>query len=134
MRTYLEIKQEQEDKHTALFKECKLFWAFNNNQFDENKTPLRAGERYIHIGSGGYMPKGYLESFNKGLDEINAWFKKETKKCREEHILYELNNHECYYAGSIEGAWNVLKSYYTLKQVQKVYKEGLAAWYACNEN
>ena len=121
MKTYTEIKTEQEAKHTALFNECGLFWAFSNEQFAENKTPLKEGEKYISIGAGGYLPKGNLNTFLEGMKTIKKWFKLEGKSCRTQHIMDELSNYECFYTRDISDAWEVLKDQYTLKQVQEVY-------------
>jgi hypothetical protein len=123
MTTIQELKQQQTIKHSELFKECSLFFAFSNEQFTENKTPLQEGEKYVSIGAGGYLPKSKLPLLDKGLKEIKNWYKSEVKKSKnwESEILYELNNYECFYVNDITDAYNVLKDRYSLKQVQTVY-------------
>lgn len=121
---YQEIKKEVENKHTILFNECKLFWAFSDEQFHKNKTELKEGEKYVSIGGGGYMPKGYIEIFKKGMKDIEAWKKAEVKKTKngqEEQILYELNNHEAFYTQDIEDTYESLGRQYTRKEIWKVF-------------
>ena len=121
---YPEIKKEVENKQTILFKECKLFWAFSNEQFVQNKTELQEGEKYVSIGGGGYMPKSSVEIFTKGMKEIEAWKKAEVKKNKdgqEEQILYELNNHEAFYTQDIEDTYQALGKQYTRKEIWKVF-------------
>jgi len=123
-----EIKKQREDKQTVLFNECGLFWAFSDQQFAENKTPLQEGEKYVSIGMGGYLPKGKVDAFSAGMKEINAWYKKEVadnKDLRRKEIIYELGNHEAWYTGDIEDTLAALGSDYTAKEVWKVFNEGI---------
>ena len=128
MKTYKEINEEKTAKYDGLLKECNVFFAFSNNQFDENKTELEPGEKYVSMGAGGYMPKGKVEAYLNGSKEIKKWFTSEVKHCREEHILYELANHEAFYTCSIEDAMGVLP--YTPKQVWDVYNKHKEAYQA----
>jgi len=43
-KTLHEIKAEKETKVSELIKKCLMFFAFSNEQFAENKTPLQEGE------------------------------------------------------------------------------------------
>lgn len=126
MKTINDIKTEKEQKTTELFKVTGLFFAFSNQQFLENKTPLKEGEKYVSIGAGGYLPKGNLAAFEAGLKEITKWYKNEikaTKGARRDNIAYELNNHEAYYTGSINDTMGALGPDYTRAEVIKVYNE-----------
>jgi len=38
---YQNIKKEKEAKTSLLIKKCKMFFAFSNKQFEENKTDLK---------------------------------------------------------------------------------------------
>lgn len=121
-----EIKKQREDKQTVLFNECGLFWAFSDQQFAENKTPLQEGEKYVSIGMGGYLPKGKVDAFSAGMKEINKWYKKEVadnKDLRRKEIIYELGNHEAWYTHEIEDTLAALGSGYTAKEVWKVFHE-----------
>lgn len=123
-----EIKKQQQDKYTVLLNECGVFWAFSNEQFAANKTPLKEGEKYVSIGAGGYMPQGNVDKYLQGSKEIKNWYSatiKATKNARRDNIVYELANHECYYTGDIQEAIDALGKGYTYKEVYKVYSETL---------
>ena len=122
--THQEIKKQYQDKLSELFKECGVFFAFSNEQFQENKTPLSDGDKYVSMGHGGYLPKSKVDAYISGMKELNKWEKAEIKKekdGKEKHILYELNNHECFYVGDIEDAAAVLP--YPKKDIWKVYEK-----------
>lgn len=125
MKSLGEIKIEQEKRHTQLFNDCGLFWAFSDEQFNENKTTLQDGEKYVAIGSGGYMPKHNVEKFKQGMKDIAKWRKMEIKsnKLEYQQIAYELSNHECYYTGDISDVVGLFSGVYTVKQIQDVYNK-----------
>lgn len=126
IRNIQDINKEREEKQTQLFKECGLFWAFSNQQFAENKTPLKEGEKYVSIGAGGYLPKGNVDLFLNGMKEQDKWYKAEIKAnkgARRANIAYELANHEAYYTGDILPALEALGSDYSRKEVLKVFNK-----------
>ncbi len=102
-----------------------MFFAFSDKQFTESKTPLKEGEKYVHIGAGGYMPKGQVDNYISGIEKIGKWYKEEVKanKARRENIAYELHNHEAFYTCSIEDTLRALGEDYTAEEVKKVYNE-----------
>lgn len=121
---YEVIRKQASEKLNALMSECGIFFAFSNDQFHENKTPLKEGEKYVSIGAGGYMPKSKVKDYLEGSKLISQWEKTEIKKLKdgkEKHILYELRNHECFYTHDIEDAANVLP--YPKKDVWKVFQK-----------
>lgn len=123
---YAEIRKTKQEKVNQLLTECGVFWAFSNQQFEENKTPLQEGEKYVSIGDGGYMPKGNVEKLRAGFRQINKEERqrmKATPGARIEAIKHELNNYECYYTGDITEALNALGKGYTRAEVLKVYNE-----------
>ena len=101
-----ELRKQQEDANSVLFKECGLFFAFSNQQFAENKTPLRDGEKYMPIMSGGYVPKGNLDKLLDGLQANRKTYDDGVKanNLRLKQIIYEFANHECFYTGD----WTVV--------------------------
>lgn len=127
MKSIPQIKKEQEDKMSELFKQCGVFFAFSNEQFTENKTPLAEGEKYVSIGAGGYLPKRQILNFHNGMDDINAWYKAEIKanKARKAYIEYELANHEAYYTGDVSDTLRALGNDYTREEVREVYNRNL---------
>ena len=124
MKTIPQIKQEQENKMTELFRLNGVFFAFSNTQFDENKTTLEEGDKYVSIRSGGYAPKSKAAAFWTGMDNLDKWYKAEIKanKARKAHILYELNNHEAYYTGCIESTLECLGEDYSEAEVLAVFR------------
>ena len=121
--TIQHLKQERQDRVNKLITACLVFFAFSNEQFEQNKTPLKEGEKYVSIGAGGYMPKGEVENFTNGMKDIDRWFKEQTKsiKLRKQNIAYELANHEAYYTGSIDDTVASLGEGYTREEVMAVY-------------
>lgn len=128
---YQEIKDQKQKKYDTLLTDCKIFFAFSNEQFAANKTELKEGEKYVSIGAGGYMPKSRVEEFIAGQKAIDKWAKNEIKQSKQEEaeIAYELCNFECYYTGSIEDAVGALPNY-TPKQIQAVYDKNKKAYWA----
>lgn len=106
MKELDELKKEREEANTALFKECGLFFAFSQSQFDESKTPLKDGEKYISIGGGGYVPKSNLDKLLNGMETNQTIYDIAVKanNLRYKEIAYEFANHECYYTGD----WQVV--------------------------
>ena len=122
--TITEIKSQQESKVSDVIKKCGVFFAFSNKQFEEGKTTLKEGEKYISIGLGGFMPKGNIESWQTSMNEIDQWFKSQTQaseQSRYDHIAYELINHEAYYTGDIQTTLDALGLGYTAEDVWKVF-------------
>jgi len=124
MKNIHDIKEEQQNKVSELIKNCSVFFAFSNEQFQKNKTPKQEGEKYVHLGMGGYLPKSQLDNYLNGLELIDKWYKAETKetKLRKENIIYELANHESWYTGSIDEALEALGEDYTRAEVLAVFR------------
>lgn len=122
MNTIKDLKQTMCDD---LIKSCMVFFAFSNEQFQESKTPLKEGEKYVSIGNGGYMPKGQLENWENGWKAIAAAEKAAKKdiKTMNDYILYELCNHEAFYTGDVNETVEALGDGYTKAQVLAVYKK-----------
>lgn len=132
MKKYTDIREEEQARFDQLITDCRVFFAFSNAQFEEGKTPLNDGDKYVSIGGGGYMPKSMMQQYVDGANQIEAWSKSEieTRNLQEDEILYELNNHECFYTGSIEA---VLFLPYTREEILKVYREHHKKWCEAND-
>lgn len=120
---YREIRILENSEYNKILKECSVFWAFDKKQFEENKTLLEGDDKYVSIGSGGFMPRSKAEELRERLDELDIKIENLIKmnKQEENHILYELDNHECFYIGSIEDAERVLP--YSQEQILNVYRK-----------
>lgn len=124
MNSIGELKQIEQTKLSEIFKECGVFWAFSNEQFEENKTTLEEGDTYVSIGAGGYIPKSKKDLYKNKSIELNAWYRLEVSNMEngiEKEIEYELCNHECYYTGDIDVVVDIFSGIYTVKQILEVY-------------
>lgn len=65
-----EVKKVKEEMISELFKKCGVFFAYSTEQFNENKTPLKEGEKYTRLAGGGFMPASNKEIFFSGMAEI----------------------------------------------------------------
>lgn len=122
--TIQQIKAQEQEKTDQLLRDCSVFFAFSDEQFQKNKTPLQEGEKYVSIGAGGYLPKSKVEQLQKGFKDIAQWKKDQLKenKLRKQHIAYELANHEAFYTGEIEDTLDALGEGYTYAEVWEVFK------------
>jgi len=125
MKEIHEIRAEREEKMSALFKKHGVFFAFSKKQFEENKTPLREGEKYVTFLGGGYMPEGNAEEFKKEWDDMFKWYGDEitANGLGEAEVLYELRNHECYYTGDPTPVIDMFDGKFTKEQVLKIFRE-----------
>lgn len=121
---YIQLRKEREQKYNDLFRECQVFWAFSNQQFNEGleKHNLKKEDLVTYIG-GGFLPKSNVTKLEEGMDTIDKWEEDTIKEFSlvEAHIKYELSNHECWYTGDISDAVNVLP--YPEEKVLEVYKK-----------
>jgi hypothetical protein len=92
--TYEEYLKVQEKEIT----DFPLFFAFNNEQFEEGAKKVGASpeNKVVSIGAGGFIPK-------KNLAEFLDWSKNKNKRLKtllkqkkffSSAVYYELNNHE----------------------------------------
>lgn len=125
--TIHDLKDQRQEKVSALIAACGMFFAFSDKQWEENKTPLKEGEKYLRMFGGSFMPAGNLEQWRAGDKEIGDWFREqiETHNLRRAHIAYELANHEAYYTHEIDQALDALGEGYTREEVQKIFWEEL---------
>ncbi len=95
---------------TNLFDEIGAFFAFSDEQFDEQK---KEGVKYSHLKHGLICPKGKAGYLIDQLDEISKQaIKLDLEENGKEAIIKrELSNHECYYVGDWSDALPVLLAY-----------------------
>lgn len=124
MANIQDLQAAKKATYDKLINDCGVFFAFSTEQFHANKTPLAEGEKYIHFGAGGYMPKSQKEKFFAGMDEAEKAYKKALKANRtllDADIVYNLANHECYYTYDITPVIQLMKGIATPRQIQKVF-------------
>lgn len=107
---YIEIKTLETSEYNKILKECGVFWAFDKKTF-------------VDIECGGFMPRSKIKELRERLDELDKKISTLISKYKqeEEHILYELDNYECFYTGSIAEAEKVLP--YSQTDIMNVYKK-----------
>lgn len=123
--TYAEIRENHQKEISKTIERNGVFFAFSNEQFEKNKGDLKL-EELARVGvTGGYMPKKNVHQFKKEVEELEKKRREAIKKINpEEVILDELKNHEAFYSGDIEDAFDVLRDYgFTFEQVYQVYKK-----------
>ncbi len=111
------IKDEYDKNYNDELKNAGVFWAFSNNQFDENKTYKDAPDNeYISVGAGGYIHKSDKHKFENFVKVIAPKLKADfvSKIEMNDLIKYELINHECYYTGDLSEVVEIVHSYYDI--------------------
>lgn len=121
--TLAQVKREKQITIDTLFETLGVFFAFSNKQFEEGKTPLAEGDKYVTFANGSYLPKSNYALLIEGFNNADDLFRKRIKDngLEEEEVLYELNNHECFYTGDIDDAMDVLGEDYSREFVREVY-------------
>lgn len=126
------IREDYDKKYNDELNKTGLFWAFNREQFDENKTHKDAPDNeYITIGDGGYIHKSNKEQLDYFFKVTEPNLRKDfiSKINIEDFIKYELVNNECFYTGDYSEVINIMQLYYDLPtdevfdKVQQVYKQ-----------
>ena len=122
---YQELKTELQNKRNELLTASRFFCAFTQEQFEKNKTPLKEGEKYVDIGGGCFMPKFSYETFKVDNSLLDETFFSQIKKFKleEDEILYELQNHECFYTGDIDDVIEMFEDRYTRQMIVSVYRK-----------
>jgi len=128
---YKEIKAKHEKVCNDLINQYNVFFAFSNKQLEEGKEKIGItdNKELTSIGAGGYMPKNQFSDYLNAMDQAHKAYKKELKAAKEakdEAIIYELNNHECFYTGDIQPVKEHFKGIYTPTEIRAVYKKQYA--------
>ncbi|MEM7298111.1 MAG: hypothetical protein AAF391_07575 [Bacteroidota bacterium] len=112
-----------ESKQTQLFQETGTFFAFSNAQFDEQK---KDGIEYTSLGAGMICPKENAKTVLLGLQQIHKEGIKQDleENGKEQIIIRELHNHECFISWDCDEVVDRLKAYeITEDEIWKVFKE-----------
>lgn len=132
---YPQIRKQREAKISELIKECRLFFAFSNKQFEKGikENPLDEGDKYFSISAGAYMPESNVKKYTNGCEEIDKWYNEIIKENNmdDEVILYELANHEAFYTGEINDTYNALGGKYTNEKIWQVYNKNYDNYADC---
>lgn len=126
--TYQEIKTKHEKEVNDLITKYQVFFAFSQSQLEEGKAKINIvnNSDLTSIGAGGFMPKAQAGAFLDAMELADKNYKQELKDAKEEKekaILYELNNHECFYCGNIDPVFDFFDGVYTKDEIKAVYKK-----------
>lgn len=110
-----------QEKQTALFNEAGAFFAFSNEQFDQQK---KEGVNYVSLGFGFIAPEENAKMIVEKLDAITkeAITQDIEENGKESIIRRELFNHECFYTNDIMDCVEKLSEYgYSYDDIYSVY-------------
>lgn len=114
-----------EDRISEALKKHGAFFAFSNEQFDEQK---KEGIIYVSLGAGLIAPKATFKELLEDMKCASHQIIVSDKQTHtaEEIINRELANHEAQISGSIEDTAAALKGYgYSKDQIEKQYSKYL---------
>lgn len=115
------LSHYKEEAQTDLLNQTGAFFAFSQEQFDEQKV---AGTKYVALSFGLIAPKDKVDELLDGLKKIHdqAIQQDIRENGKEAIIKRELNNYECYYTFDLTDAINALKDYgYTKEEIERVF-------------
>ena len=115
-----------QDGLTEIFNKTGSFFAFSDAQFEKNKNPELPHTEYYAMGSGLYCPKKNIDIFHSQYDQLIAENKKKVLGIytKEQIILEELLNHECFYTGDYSDILEIMEGYdITEEEVKAVFKK-----------
>ena len=139
---FIEYKNEFDKKYNEKLNNTGVFWAFSNEQFEENKTHKDApDDEYIAVGMGGYIHKSNKDKFNNFFEVELPKLRNEfiSKINMEDMIEYELKNHECFYTGNYLEIADIISSFYNLpfveicEKIKNVYYEKMKSMSDIND-
>lgn len=121
----IDLKKAKDEAISKAIKDHKVFFAFSNEQFEESKTELQPNEKYVRLQGGGFIPELQFNSFIKEMVKVQDDFKKavEENNLKEKHIIYELQNYECFYTIDPTEAINALSDFYSEKEILEVFSK-----------
>lgn len=120
------FKNEYDEKHKKELSKTGVFFAFNKEQFDENKTYKNApADEYLPVGGGAYIHKSDKSKLENFYKVIVPKLKKEflDKIKMEDFIEYELVNHESYYTNNYTEVSFLINDYYEDLTFEEVYEK-----------
>lgn len=113
------LQDYQEHAQTELLNKLGGFFAFGNKQFKEGVQNLKdnnllfEGEKLTEMGAGLYAPSKNKKALYEGLASIyDSAISQDIKENGKDNIIIrELYNHECFYTYDITDAIDKLKPY-----------------------
>lgn len=134
MKKFVELKNEYDKRYNEELEKTGIFYAFSNEQFEENKTHKDVPDsEYLSIGCGAYIHKSNKEKIDIFFNQTSKQLKKDfiSKIDINDLIEYELSNHECFYTGEWLEIVPIIESYLDtdisqrndiVEQIEAVYR------------
>lgn len=113
-------------KQTVIFEKYKTFFAFGDKQYEQAAVK---GVDYVHMGGNLFCPKQHYKQLSEDLETCHIEAIKEHKAeySKDQIILSELYNHECFYTGEWKTVIEILEDYkYTDEEIETVYIDNIA--------
>jgi len=131
MKDYQEIKNNHQKAVNDLLTKHKVFFAFSEKQLIEGMEKIGITDRkeLTSIFGGGLLPKSEVKAFLDNMTAVDKQYKKELREAREaknEAILYELHNHECFYTGEIDEVIKLFDGVFTPFEIKEVFNTNKA--------
>lgn len=114
IKKFYTIKKEYDAKKNSELKKTGIFYAFGDEQWEEEKTHKDAPDNdYLRIGGGAYIHKSNKSKLDNFFEVILKQLNKDfiDKVGIENIIEYELINHECYYTGNWQDVITIIENY-----------------------
>jgi hypothetical protein len=99
-----------EQAQTEAFSKAGAFFAFGDEQYKEK---AKDGIKYVSMGMGLICPESTAKTLHQALDKIyiDGIKQDQTENTKEDIILRELKNHECFYTWEIDVVIEKLTDY-----------------------
>jgi|TARA_R100000482_G_scaffold122817_1_gene71341 hypothetical protein len=113
------LSEIMENRQSELWEKKKVFFAFNEEQFKEGmkKYYLTSNDKIVNMGAGMFCPKKNAKEVNEQLDKIyKESIVDDMKQGKDNVILRELYNHECFWSGDITDCVEKLSDYPITKE------------------
>ena len=127
MKTYKEIRDNHTKKVNDLIEESKGFFAFSDEQMKEGMEKINITDKkeLVSLSLGMILPRANVKKYIQGMRDVraenNKALKEASKETKNQAILYELKNYECFYTGDIEDVTNFFKNIYSEDEILTVY-------------
>lgn len=124
MKTINEIKDDFQAKRSLVFEKHGVFFAFGPEQIKEGEERTKPKSKLVGLGYSAFCPQ---DNVNAYLVEMDLLIQEEIKlltspEHRKEYIVYELYNHESFYTGDIQDAYDAVSGLYSDITLDEVYE------------
>lgn len=125
-----QFKKEHQEQHAAMLKSLGIFFAFDEEQFQEQKQD---GVEYCCTDYGMIIPKHKMEEYKSKSREISDKYNKEIAQLfgLDKFIADTLENQETYYSGDLEEALEIVQNTFTectMEDIERIYNANVGKY------